>query len=117
LNQAAGFPYGLGVAQRATGAVELAEGEPLRALGHLAEALATFSRIEATYEAARTRLLLARGEHARGGPAAAAAYLIAANRLFADLDVPQWVERTIGLAREMGISLEGAIASSSSVDG
>jgi hypothetical protein len=107
LSVAAGFPYGLGVAQRAMGAVALAEGDVPKALGHLGEALETFSRIEASYEVARTHVALARGEHARGDPIAAATHLASARRLFADLDVPRWVERTIDLARELGVQAAG----------
>jgi DNA-binding NtrC family response regulator/tetratricopeptide (TPR) repeat protein len=106
LSVAAGFPYGLGVAQRAMGAVVLAEGDARSALGHLGEALETFSRIEASYEVARTHVLLARGERARGDLAAAATHLDTACRLFADLDVPRWVERTVDIARELDIAVD-----------
>jgi len=54
------------VSDRATGAVELADGNPGAALAPLRRASSGFRNIEAAYEVARTGILIARARHALG---------------------------------------------------
>jgi tetratricopeptide (TPR) repeat protein len=55
-----GVPYLHGLSARATGAVRLAEGDARGALGELRRSETIWQELEAPYEAARTRVLLAR---------------------------------------------------------
>jgi ATP/maltotriose-dependent transcriptional regulator MalT len=56
----AGAPYLRALSTRATGAVHLAEGDARTALGELRRSEAIWRELDAPYEAARTRVLIAR---------------------------------------------------------
>jgi len=55
-----GVPYLRALSARATGALHLAEGEARAALGELRQSEAIWQELDAPYEAARTRVLIAR---------------------------------------------------------
>ncbi|MBW8873327.1 MAG: AAA family ATPase [Acidobacteria bacterium] len=93
------FRYGSGMAQRALGRVARAAGDREEAEKWLQEALESFRAIEASFEVARTRLDLAL--LAGAGSEAAAGQLGEARRLFAELGLPVYVERTDRLAGEL----------------
>ncbi len=73
------------LASRAEGAVLLAEGEVASGLSELERALAAWQSIEAPYEAARTRVLIAQACHRLGDDDTAELELDAADRAFRDL--------------------------------
>lgn len=75
----------------------------LEAEVHLKEALLTFGSIEARYDVARTHLDLAALAHAQGNREAVKAHLGQAYRLFETLRVPNYVERTEQLSKELGV--------------
>jgi transcriptional regulator with AAA-type ATPase domain/tetratricopeptide (TPR) repeat protein len=105
VSSAAGFRYGVGMAQRALGRIAGATGDLPSAERHLDEALRTFAAIQARHEEARTALELAIVVHARGDRAGAARHLAEAAVGFRALDVPQYEARTAALARELGLAL------------
>jgi DNA-binding CsgD family transcriptional regulator len=72
------------LAERATGAVALARGEGT-ALSALSGALLAWQRLDSPYEAARTRLLLARACEQHGDAEGAALHRDAARRVFQEL--------------------------------
>jgi DNA-binding CsgD family transcriptional regulator len=69
----------------ASGAVRLAEGDARGALGILRDALASWHELDAPYESARTRELLAAAHRALGDEDSAAMELDACARMFAQL--------------------------------
>ncbi|MGY2075584.1 LuxR C-terminal-related transcriptional regulator [Blastococcus sp. SYSU DS0828] len=73
----------LATAARARGAVSLAEGGYRPALDDLSDALSTWTMLPAPYEAARTRILIARALRALGDEDTAAVEVAAALRVFA----------------------------------
>ena len=75
----------MALASRAEGAVLLAEGEVASGLSELERALAAWQSIEAPYEAARTRVLIAQACHRLGDDDTAELELDAADRAFRDL--------------------------------
>jgi class 3 adenylate cyclase/tetratricopeptide (TPR) repeat protein len=93
------FRYGSGMAQRALGKIARATGDPLQAKKQLDEALESFNAIGAPFEVGRTRLDLALAAGAGSGEAAW--QLGEARRLFAELELPHYVEKTDSLAAEL----------------
>jgi tetratricopeptide (TPR) repeat protein len=96
-----GFPFAEGLARRAMGRVAwtcAALDDAERLLG---EAFETFSRIEAEFEAARTRLDLAAIASRRGDVDRARAHLDAARSAFERLDVGFYAARAAELARRL----------------
>jgi DNA-binding NtrC family response regulator/tetratricopeptide (TPR) repeat protein len=101
--------YGLGWAQHALGNVARAAGDLTEAEINLAAARETFARIQARFMLGRTDLALAELAEARGDSGAAAHRLQDAYAIFRVLGVPSYVERAVGLAARLGVSLsEGA---------
>jgi class 3 adenylate cyclase/tetratricopeptide (TPR) repeat protein len=96
------FRYGSGIAQRALGRIAQVEGHAEAAAVWLQEALESFRAIQAPFEAGRTRLDLAR--LAGAGSAAAAAELGEARRIFTELRLPGYVERSERLAAELAVA-------------
>jgi DNA-binding NtrC family response regulator/tetratricopeptide (TPR) repeat protein len=99
----AGFPYGAGLAGRALGGVAEARGDLVGAASHLAEALATFGRIEARAEESRTHLACAVVACARGDVAAAAVHLDAAVATFRALRLPVLEAQAASIAARLGL--------------
>lgn len=97
--------WALGWAQRTRGRIARARGSPEVARRHLEEALATFSAIDARFEAGRTELDLAEVAHALGDQARARDGLAAAMRGFQDLELPRRVEQAAALARRLAIEV------------
>jgi len=93
------FRYGSGMAQRALGRIARAAGDREAAESWLTEAVESFKAIEAPFEVARTRLELALV--AGAGSDGAARQLGEARRVFRDLELPFYVERTDRLAGEL----------------
>jgi DNA-binding CsgD family transcriptional regulator len=73
------------VASRCRGAVNLAQGKAVLALGSLRPALATWQELDVPYEAARTRALLAQAHRLLGDDDGAARECAAARKVFASL--------------------------------
>jgi DNA-binding CsgD family transcriptional regulator len=73
------------VSNRCRGAVSLAQGKPVLALGSLRLAFATWQELDVPYEVARTRALLAHAYRLLGDDDAAARECAAARRVFARL--------------------------------
>src|SRR4051794_2784723 len=96
------FRYGSGIAQRALGRIAQAEGHREEAAIWLQEALESFRSIQASFEAGRTRLDLARS--AGPGAAEAATELGEARRIFTALQLPAYVEKAERLAAELAVS-------------
>jgi tetratricopeptide (TPR) repeat protein len=93
------FRYGSGLAQRSLGRVARSLGDPAEAKKELGEALEIFQAIGARFEVGRTRLDLALV--AGTGSEEAAWQLGEARRLFAELQLPHYVEKTERLAAEL----------------
>ncbi len=79
------MPYLRAAAAHASGAVRLAEGDARAALGSLREALASWHELDAPYESARSRELVAASHRALGDEDSAAMELDACARVFAQL--------------------------------
>ncbi|HSN88684.1 MAG TPA: hypothetical protein VL025_18115 [Thermoanaerobaculia bacterium] len=105
VTEASGFRYGSGLAQRALGRVAHAAGERSGAALRLREALESFRAIEAPFEVGRTLLDLALLAHSGGDFGEAAQRLGEAYRLFTELRVAQYVEKTERLADGLAVSL------------
>jgi hypothetical protein len=73
----------------------------------LTQARDTFGRIGAAFEAARTRLDLARVAHTLGDRRQARQELRAACRAFGELDTPVYRDRAAALAAELGVEAVG----------
>jgi class 3 adenylate cyclase len=84
-------------ASAARGVVSLAEGETEAAFGCLRHALRLWNEIKAPYEAARTRVALARAYRADGDEDAAARELRAARKVFEELGARLDAERAADL--------------------
>jgi class 3 adenylate cyclase/tetratricopeptide (TPR) repeat protein len=106
VTEAVQFRYGTSMAQRALGRIARVMGDPVEAKRALDEALESFRAIGAPFEVGRTRLDLALV--AGTGAEEAAWQLGEARRLFAELQLPTYVERTERLAAELAgaVSLE-----------
>lgn len=114
LCQSVGFEYGRGLALRA--AAHSAESMS-RGRVALESVLHLFTRIGAHYEVARTHAELATTAHAAGDSTGARMHVTSSHRLFAELDVPLWVARTVDIARRCGIDLgDSTLASSTAAD-
>jgi tetratricopeptide (TPR) repeat protein len=92
-----GVPYLRALSARATGAVRLAEGDARAALGELRRSEAIWQELDAPYEAARTRMLIARACGELGDPSEAEMSLAGAAAVFERLaaatdltQVEQW---------------------------
>ncbi len=96
------FRYGSGMAQRALGRIAREAGDPAEAETWLQEALESFRAIQAPFEVGRTRLELAR--LAGAGSEKAAAHLGEARRIFTELRLPGYVERTERLAGDLAVT-------------
>jgi hypothetical protein len=95
------FWYGLALAHRALGRVALAEAQHAEAEEHFRHALQGFSSLRVPFEVGRTHLDLARlaQDHLTAG--AATAEIEEAHRLFVDLGVAKYAERTgLDLSRQ-----------------
>jgi len=79
------MPYLRAAAAHASGAVRLAEGDARAAVGILREALASWHELDAPYESARTRELVAAAHRALGDDDSAAMELDACARVYAQL--------------------------------
>jgi len=97
--------YGVGCLQRSLGRIARARGDLGEAEARLGEALGTFAAIEARYDLGRTRLDLAALAADGGDRAAAATHLREAHALFQALRLPEYVQRSLGLAARLGIRL------------
>src|SRR5712691_6522923 len=103
--RAAHHGYGVGWALRALGRVAQARGLCTEAAIYLHEALQAFVSIQMPFETGRSHLDLAALAHAQGNQASAATHLTEAYALFTEVQVPRYVERTVQLASEFGITL------------
>jgi tetratricopeptide (TPR) repeat protein len=101
LAREAGFLFAEALARRAMGRIVWARGARDDAERLLGEALEIFSRMEAEFEAGRTRLDLAAIASARGNIAGARAHLDTARAAFERLDVGFYVARSAELARRL----------------
>jgi len=97
------YGYGVGWAQRALGRISRARGAFSEAATQLNDALDTFAATQARYDLGRTHLDLAELAHAQGIQKTAAAHLEEARRVFTDLKIPKYLERTEQTARKFGI--------------
>jgi class 3 adenylate cyclase/tetratricopeptide (TPR) repeat protein len=97
--EAVQFHYGSGMAQRVLGRIARAAGDREAAATWLQKALETFLTLEAPFEVARTRLDLTL--LAGACSEAAAGQLGEARRLFAELELPVYVEKAERLAVEL----------------
>jgi class 3 adenylate cyclase/tetratricopeptide (TPR) repeat protein len=95
--------FGMGYAERVHARIALTAGDVELARTRLARALATYARIGAECEVARTRVELA--SLAGGDPEVARAHLLEARRVFRALDVPRYLTRIEELARDLGLAL------------
>ena len=93
--------YGVGLALRALGRIQLAAGRPAEALATLEEALGTFEGMQGALRRgpglARSRRRRPRGRQSGGGRRA----LGAGPPALRDLHVPRWAERAEALARTL----------------
>jgi transcriptional regulator with AAA-type ATPase domain/tetratricopeptide (TPR) repeat protein len=96
--------YGVGLALRALGRIQLAAKTPTEAMATLEEALATFEAMQGRYDAARVWLDLGEAALATGNRAAARQHRERARQRFVDLRVPRWAERAEALARSLDAS-------------
>ena len=94
-------------AERARGAVSLAEGATERALRELRQALASWQELDAPYEAAQTRVLIARACRAAGDADAASLELAAAKATFERIGARRDARLA---AEELGTSDDVAVA-------
>jgi DNA-binding CsgD family transcriptional regulator len=96
-----GYPSAMlhAIAAQVTGAVELSNGDAPEALVTLRGALLTWQELEAPYEAARTRVLLALACRALGDNDTASLELDTARGVFADLGAAPDVARVDALTR------------------
>ena len=101
ITRTARSPYGVGLALRALGRVQLALGELSEATSTLDEAGAAFDTIQARYDAARVWMDRGEAALAAGNRAAAAQHWERARQRFVDLHVPRWAERAEALARTL----------------
>jgi class 3 adenylate cyclase/tetratricopeptide (TPR) repeat protein len=97
--ESVGFRYGSGMAQRALGRIARAAGDHEGAETWLEQALESFRVIQAPFEVGRTRLELAL--LAGAGSVEAGRQLQEARKLFGELRVPLYVEKSDSLAAEL----------------
>jgi tetratricopeptide (TPR) repeat protein len=102
ISQTARSLYGVALALRALGRVQLAAGAPRDATVALEEARKALESMQARYDAARVQLALGEAALAAGDRTAAAEHWERARRRFVDLNVPRWSERAEALTRTLG---------------
>jgi tetratricopeptide (TPR) repeat protein len=100
ITRAARSLYGVGLALRALGRVQLAAGSAAEATATLEEALAAFETMQARYDAARVWLDLGEAARADGQIAEAARHSERARQRFLELHVPGRAHRAEALARQ-----------------
>jgi hypothetical protein len=105
LAQVDGTPLNIGLAQRALGRIRLAGGELEAAEGHLADAMQTFTRCQAMFEVARTRVDLGTLEAARGNTLLAREHFSVAVTRFEAAKTPERASAARERARSQGIDL------------
>ena len=103
ITRAARSPYGVGLALRALGRVQLATGAVSEAMATLHEAGATFEAIQARYDVARVWMDRGEAALATGDRTAAAQHWEHARQRFVDLHVARWAERAEALARTLDV--------------
>jgi class 3 adenylate cyclase/tetratricopeptide (TPR) repeat protein len=106
--EASRFRYGTGLAQRTLGRIAAETGDMREAEEWFREALESFSSIQAPFEVGRTFLDLALLARQEGNPDKTAQCLGEAYRLFTELRVPKYVEKTERLAGELALPLTPA---------
>jgi DNA-binding NtrC family response regulator/tetratricopeptide (TPR) repeat protein len=102
ITRAARSLYGVGLALRALGRVQLAAGSAAEATATLEDALATFETMQARYDAARVWLDLGEAAQASGQAAQATRHWERARQRFLDLHVPSRAHGAEALVREDG---------------
>jgi DNA-binding NarL/FixJ family response regulator len=102
-------PLLLAMAERAQGAVLLAEGDPLAALASLRPSAAAWQALDAPYDAARTRVLIGLACRALGDPDAATLELDAAANTFGALGAGPDLARVEALLHERAAPLAGGL--------
>ena len=102
ISRAAGSAYGVGLALRVLGRIQLAAGAPADAMATLEEAVATFEAIRARYDTARVWLDLGAAACAAGDRQRAAGHWGDAHRRLVELRVTRWAERAERLVRSLG---------------
>ena len=102
ISRAAGSVYGVGLALRVLGRIQLAAGAPADAMATLEEAVATFEAIRARYDTARVWLDLGAAACAAGDRQRAAGHWGDAHRRLVELRVTRWAERAERLVRSLG---------------
>ena len=98
----ASYWFGAGFAHRAAGRLARDRGAAADAWNAFQTALQLFVRIDAVFEAARTRLDLARAAADRGDFDAARRELTSAAATFQRLDEREYLDRTVSLAATLG---------------
>jgi DNA-binding NarL/FixJ family response regulator len=104
-----GMPFLKAVAAHATGAAQLAEGDPRTALATLRRAWTAWQEIQAPYEAARARVLIGLAHRAVGDSDTADLELEAACRVFKQLGAAPEIARVEALARTAAPGGAGAL--------
>lgn len=102
--ESAQFRYGVALAQRALGIVDLKKGNAAGAELWLRRALETFTELETPFEIGRTWLRLAQNALAQVDRAGAGAAIQKATAIFENLYVPKYLEQTQRLAAENGLA-------------
>lgn len=102
--ESAQFRYGVALAQRALGIVDLKKGNAAGAELWLRRALETFTELETPFEIGRTWLRLAQNALAQVDRAGAVAAVQKATAIFENLYVPKYLEQTQRLAAENGLA-------------
>lgn len=106
LSQVDAMPFNVGLAERALGRITRAGGDLKGAEGYLSRALVTFTACSATFEGARTHLILADVRAAQGDKEAASTHLATALATFEAAGAPRRAAQARELARSLGIALE-----------
>jgi tetratricopeptide (TPR) repeat protein len=104
MSEQARYWWGIGWAERALGRLALAAGAPEQARSHLEAALGAMEGAGARFEAARTRLVLARTVHRLGDRDGAAQHLARAREVFIASRAPLYVEQARVVAHELGLA-------------
>jgi len=104
LARAARWLAGVGWAERALGRIILEKGDPAEAMAHFDTAIRAFEEVQARFQVARTRLLMAEAAvHGQQRHEDVARHLGAAIRIFTALRVAKYVARTERLAARLGV--------------
>src|SRR5262249_38712187 len=93
----------VGWARRALGRITLEQGDATEALAHLETARCAFESVQAYFQAARTRLLIAEASHRQNRLDDVAQQLGAALETFTTLRVAKYAARTERLAARLGV--------------